>query len=229
MTHPVSPEPIPDLPADLLDLRRRYQQLPPHSVRWKTHVGRDFLKRIEQATIDYPVRIVAEALDTTHQAIYYMRCKHRFEDAEAWPRDEELRDFRAAWRVVEARHAACQQVRRNSREFEAVYLALAHLSLTFSFTVITKAVNVKARDLRRFQAPPLNSLAEVTELATLTNLYRQLPRRLRLGRPVVITPEFTTALNRASHSVSITKIARALDMDVTAIERILGESGRISS
>lgn len=219
-----------DLPADLTDLRCRYGRLPPKGVRWTTDVGRDFLNRVETATNDYPVRIVAEALGTTHQAIYAMRWRIRHEHTGAWPTDDQMRDLRAAWRIVEALHLRKQQVRRNSRAFEDVHVALLALQQQFPYRVIARALALdgRSRALRRFLDPPLNSRAELEELATLINLYQQLPRRFRLGR-TVITMEFTLALRRATHSVSILKIARALDMEASAIEHILAESDRIIS
>lgn len=211
-------------PIDLGDLRRRYDELPAKSVRWKTDVGREFLDLVDAATSDYPVRIVAEALGMTHQGIYVMRWRRRQDRTENWPSEEQLRDFRAAWRVVEARRAQCQYVRRNSRAFEDVHVALMALRSTFSYRVVTRALNIPSRDLKRFLDSPLHSPAEVEELATLINLHHELR-----SHPTVITPVFTAALRRAALSVSITKIANALDTDVTSIEHVLGESDCINS
>lgn len=218
------------LPADLADLRQAYLDLPPRSVRWQVDIGQKFLDQLEAATNRYPVRVVAEALGVGHQAIYYMRWRTRHGHTETWPDNDQLREFRAAWRVVQARHAGHQQVRRNSPEFERVHLALMALRENRSYTVVTQALGISTRQLRRYLDPPLNSPAEIEELATLVHLYHQLPRRLRIGRrPVVITAEFSAALDRAVRQVSIHKIARALDMDVAAIERILSEYGQITS
>lgn len=213
--------PIPDL----ADLALRYQNLPPRSIRWKTDTGRDFLNQLEQATIDHPVRVVAEALQTSHQAIYYMRWRVRLGHTEAWPTGADLRELQAAWRVVEARHARCQQVRRTSPEFERVHIALMTLTQRFSFPLLTSALAISPRHLRRFLDPPLNTRIEAEDLANLVAHYHALPRRLRRGRPAIITAEFCAALHLAHQTVSITKIARTLDMDVTAVTQIIDECG----
>ncbi len=149
--------------ADLRDLHELYQALcgvngPPPFMRWKTPAGRDFLLALDNAVSRHQARTVARALGVSTQAVYRMRDLTVPARPRPWPRQEELRALRAAWRPVEAAHGRQNAIPRTSEEFRAVHEALqALLKEGFDLTVIASALRVRRRRLERFLGEPLIS------------------------------------------------------------------------
>lgn len=150
------------LPLDLRLLGQLHSQLPPAPVRFRSVPGQAFLRELRavDATGRYNTRKLAVALDVAPQTIIAMKKRRFLRDPPLWPKDSELRDLRAAWRV--AVMISRPSVRRQDPQFAPVHEALmALLDQGFAVPEIALAVPMSPRRLRTFLHPPLPSPAEL--------------------------------------------------------------------
>jgi predicted DNA-binding transcriptional regulator AlpA len=145
------------LPQILDELRQLHCQLPPRSARWRTQQGKVFLSALAAAADQYQARRCAEALGISTATVYQMLDRKLPTNAKAWPSQEDLRPLVQAWRMLEAVQKRGDTVRRNSKEFWQIHLALMDLLKQYELREVAAAIKTESRKLARFAQPPLQN------------------------------------------------------------------------
>jgi hypothetical protein len=145
------------LPEDLVRLRVLHDNLPHRKVRWQTQPGNAFLDALFEAVDRHKAKTVAEVLGRTPQGVYYMMNRKRFSKPRPWPTQGDLRELRTAWRSVAADIDLARSISRQDTRYIAVHTALTNLLHRFAFLEVSLALGVPARQLHRFEEPPLDS------------------------------------------------------------------------
>jgi hypothetical protein len=163
---------IPDLPEDLQELLALYLAIPAAvPAKFTTVEGQAFLRVYKPLfrSGKYKPRELANVLGVAQTTIYNWAGKRLTRSPRSIPKDEHLRDLRAALRV-----AAKRQRRRQDPLWGPVHAALMTL-LGDGFDVrdIAHEIGCTPRWLSLYQQPPLVTSAEEMARAVVNSLPQQ--------------------------------------------------------
>lgn len=214
---------LPEMSAETAQLLRvQFAALPPLKVRWRTQPGDLFLIRLAELADIYSVPQCATVLSVSVSTVYdWLNRRLAGSSACRWPKPDELRPLRRAWRVMEGLRKSGRHAGRQTPEYENVHLALMALTKDIDLTVLAAAMREPAQALKAFLPPPQYSADDRADTAELINLWQRVHHSRRSSNAVLASERLRLAVQQANTRMSASRIARALGVTLHEIHALL--------